>query len=93
MGTRLEFQSHAPLNRHNMYKLREERLMKPETFGHLVSATLYERRFGPYFCGPVRSMAGEAAGRGAPSPPGEGRHAYAGGVLLLRLGCFRIALG
>ncbi|KAJ9516713.1 nucleophile aminohydrolase [Haematococcus lacustris] len=39
--------------RHNMYKLREERLMRPTTFGHLVSNMLYERRFGPYFCGPV----------------------------------------
>ena len=41
------------LFRHNMYKLREERLIKPSTFGHLVSAVLYERRFGPYFAGPV----------------------------------------
>mmetsp|Transcript_27262 Transcript_27262/g.69410 ORF Transcript_27262/g.69410 Transcript_27262/m.69410 type:complete len:205 (-) Transcript_27262:381-995(-) len=39
--------------RHNLYKLREERNMKPTTFGHLVSAVLYERRFGPYFCSPV----------------------------------------
>jgi 20S proteasome subunit beta 3 len=36
-----------------MYKLREERLMKPETFAHLVSSMQYERRFGPYFAGPV----------------------------------------
>lgn len=36
-----------------MYKLREERNMKPTTFGHLVSAVLYERRFGPYFTSPV----------------------------------------
>jgi hypothetical protein len=39
--------------RHNLYKLREERDMKPSTFGHLVSAVLYERRFGPYFASPV----------------------------------------
>lgn len=39
--------------RHNLYKLREERNMKPTTFGHMLSAALYERRFGPYFCGPV----------------------------------------
>ena len=39
--------------KHNMYKLREERDIKPSAFGQLVSATLYERRFGPYFCQPV----------------------------------------
>lgn len=30
--------------RHNLYKLREERDMKPSTFGALVSAMLYEKR-------------------------------------------------
>ena len=39
--------------KHNMYKLREERDIKPSSFAQLVSATLYERRFGPYFCSPV----------------------------------------
>lgn len=39
--------------RHNMYKLREERDMKPSTFGSLVSSILYEKRFGPWFCAPV----------------------------------------
>jgi 20S proteasome subunit beta 3 len=39
--------------KHNMYRLREERDMKPSTFGNLVSATLYEKRFGPYFASPV----------------------------------------
>merc|ERR1719498_1152841 len=39
--------------KHNMYKLREERNIRPTTFGHLVSGTLYEKRFGPYFCSPV----------------------------------------
>jgi 20S proteasome subunit beta 3 len=39
--------------KHNMYKLREERNMKPATFAHMVSKTLYEKRFGPYFCEPV----------------------------------------
>lgn len=29
---------------HNMYKLREERNIRPTTFGHLVSSTLYEKR-------------------------------------------------
>ncbi|KAG5192629.1 nucleophile aminohydrolase [Tribonema minus] len=37
----------------NMYKLREERDMKPKTFSALLSTTLYERRFGPYFTEPV----------------------------------------
>ncbi|KAI9099414.1 nucleophile aminohydrolase [Phlyctochytrium arcticum] len=37
----------------NMYKLREEREIGPKTFSHMVSSTLYERRFGPYFCEPV----------------------------------------
>ncbi|KAJ6306959.1 hypothetical protein OIU78_022127 [Salix suchowensis] len=39
--------------RHKLYQLREERDMKPETFASLVSAILYEKRFGPYFCQPV----------------------------------------
>jgi len=39
--------------RHNMYKLREERDMRVETFANMVSAMLYEKRFGPYFCEPV----------------------------------------
>lgn len=37
----------------NLYKLREERSIEPETFANLVSSTLYQRRFGPYFTGPV----------------------------------------
>lgn len=39
--------------RHNLYKLREERDMKPTTFANFVSGLLYEKRFGPYFCEPV----------------------------------------
>ncbi|KAI8462913.1 MAG: subunit of GARP complex [Monoraphidium minutum] len=39
--------------RHNMYKLREERDMKPSTFGNLLSSMLYEKRFGPFFAAPV----------------------------------------
>jgi len=39
--------------RHNLYKLRENREMDPETFSNLVSSMLYERRFGPYFVEPV----------------------------------------
>lgn len=39
--------------RHNLYRLREERDMKPSTFGNLLSSMLYEKRFGPYFASPV----------------------------------------
>lgn len=39
-----------------MYTIKEEREIEPETFAHLVSSTLYEKRFGPYFIEPV--MAG-----------------------------------
>ena len=39
--------------KHNMYRLREERDMKPSTFGNLLSSVLYEKRFGPYFASPV----------------------------------------
>ncbi|CAK5280631.1 unnamed protein product [Mycena citricolor] len=37
----------------NMYTIKEEREIEPETFSRLVSSTLYEHRFGPYFCEPV----------------------------------------
>ncbi|MCH0628506.1 hypothetical protein JNB11_00750 [Kocuria palustris] len=37
----------------NLYKLREERNIEPKTLANLVSSTLYERRFGPYFVGPI----------------------------------------
>jgi len=37
----------------NMYRLREERHISPRTMANLVSSTLYERRFGPYFVSPV----------------------------------------
>lgn len=33
--------------------MRENRLIKPATFSSLVSSTLYEKRFGPYFSEPV----------------------------------------
>ncbi|KAI9018454.1 nucleophile aminohydrolase [Hyaloraphidium curvatum] len=37
----------------NIYQLKEEREISPKTFAHMVASTLYERRFGPYFCEPV----------------------------------------
>lgn len=36
-----------------LYRMRENRLIKPSTFSSLVSSTLYEKRFGPYFSEPV----------------------------------------
>lgn len=39
--------------RHNMYKLREDRDMRVATFANMVSALLYEKRFGPYYCEPI----------------------------------------
>jgi hypothetical protein len=37
----------------NMYRLREERDISPKTFANLVSSSLYEKRFGPWFVSPV----------------------------------------
>jgi len=39
--------------KHNMYRLREERDISPQTFANLVSSSLYEKRFGPWFVSPV----------------------------------------
>lgn len=36
-----------------MYTIKEEREITPEAFTRLVSSTLYERRFGPWFVEPV----------------------------------------
>ena len=37
----------------NMYRLREERPISPRTMANLISTSLYEKRFGPWFVGPV----------------------------------------
>lgn len=37
----------------NMYKMDEEREIKPKTLSALVSSMMYEKRFGPYFVEPV----------------------------------------
>lgn len=37
----------------NMYKLREDRDMKPSVFNNMLSSFLYARRFGPYFVEPL----------------------------------------
>lgn len=39
--------------RMNLYALRENREIKPQTFMSMVANLLYERRFGPYFTEPV----------------------------------------
>lgn len=36
-----------------MYKLREGREISPRAFAHLVSNSLYEKRFGPFFTEPI----------------------------------------
>mmetsp|Transcript_32622 Transcript_32622/g.103964 ORF Transcript_32622/g.103964 Transcript_32622/m.103964 type:complete len:213 (+) Transcript_32622:150-788(+) len=53
LGTDMQTLSQKFQFRHNLYKLREERNMKPSTFANLVSSMLYEKRFGPFFCEPV----------------------------------------
>ena len=42
----MSFRYHRFKLKTNMYKLREERDIKPSTFGELVSSTLYEKRYG-----------------------------------------------
>ena len=37
----------------NMYTIKEEREIEPQAFTQMVSSTLYERRFGPWFIEPV----------------------------------------
>jgi len=39
--------------RRDLYELREDREMTPQTFSNLLSNILYEKRFGPYFVEPV----------------------------------------
>lgn len=37
----------------NLYKLREDRSIEPSTLANLISSSLYERRFGPWFVSPI----------------------------------------
>lgn len=39
--------------RMSLYKLKEDREIKPKTFSALLTSILYEKRFGPYFTEPV----------------------------------------
>ena len=54
----------------NMYRLREERGMSPKTMANLVSTSLYEKRFGPWFVSPVVA--------GLIPKPGEGKDGEGG---------------
>ena len=47
----------------NMYRLREERNISPQTMAHLVSSSLYEKRFGPYFISPVIAGINQTTGK------------------------------
>jgi len=39
--------------RTNLYKLREDREIKPSVLTNLISSLLYEKRFGPYYTEPI----------------------------------------
>jgi 20S proteasome subunit beta 3 len=47
----------------NMYRLREERNISPSTMANLVSSSLYERRFGPFFVSPVVAGIDQKSGK------------------------------
>lgn len=47
----------------NLYRLREERQISPQTLANLVSSSLYEKRFGPYFVSPVVAGINEKTGK------------------------------
>jgi 20S proteasome subunit beta 3 len=47
----------------NMYRLREERNIAPQTMANLVSSSLYEKRFGPYFVSPVIAGINQTTGK------------------------------
>ena len=47
----------------NLYRLREERYISPQTMANLVSTSLYEKRFGPWFVSPVIAGINEKDGK------------------------------
>jgi len=47
----------------NMYRLREERNISPQTLANLVSSSLYEKRFGPWFISPVLAGINHTTGK------------------------------
>eukprot|EP00158_Paraphelidium_tribonemae_P001585 Partr_v1_DN24567_c0_g1_i3_m19726 putative The proteasome is a multicatalytic proteinase complex which is characterized by its ability to cleave peptides with Arg, Phe, Tyr, Leu, and Glu adjacent to the leaving group at neutral or slightly basic pH. The proteasome has an ATP-dependent proteolytic activity (By similarity) len=52
LGTDVQTLAEVFRKKTNLYKLNEGRDIKPQTFAHLVSSTLYEKRFGPYYAEP-----------------------------------------
>jgi len=64
----------------NMYTIKEGRDIEPETFAHLVSSTLYERRFGPFYVEPL--IAGL-------TKPSEGSKAFIAGLDVI--GCLSVS--
>lgn len=50
--------------RANLYELEEERVLEPSKTARLLSSMLYQRRFGPWFTGPL--VAGLDSQTGAP---------------------------
>ena len=53
LGTDVQTMSEKLEFRMNMYELRENRKIKPSTFGNVLCNMLYSKRFGPYFAEPV----------------------------------------
>lgn len=47
----------------NLYRLREERHISPQTLANLISTSLYERRFGPWFVSPVVAGLNQTTGK------------------------------
>jgi 20S proteasome subunit beta 3 len=64
-----------------MFTIKESRAIEPSTFAHLVSSTLYSRRFGPYFTEPVLA--------GLERTPSGGFKPYIAGADLI--GCLNFA--
>jgi 20S proteasome subunit beta 3 len=67
--------------RANLYRLREEREMRPHVLASMVSSLLYDHRFGPYFVEPVvagleeeeeQEGTGEKTTAKATTPGGDG---------------------
>lgn len=54
-GLASDVQSLAQLLKYKMkmYAIKEEREMAPSTFANMLSTTLYEKRFGPWFAEPI----------------------------------------
>ncbi|ODV91002.1 hypothetical protein CANCADRAFT_24172 [Tortispora caseinolytica NRRL Y-17796] len=64
LATDVQTVSELMTSKANLYKLKHDYAIEPKTFAQMVSTTLYSRRFGPYFVGPV--VAGLDSRTGAP---------------------------